>query len=60
MAVTNCPMGEYFVASAPGVPLDEVRLTPGMQVPRNGRVCPDAAPGFGLGLSLDGVRAMAV
>ena len=60
MAVTNCPMGEYFVASAPGVPLEEVRLTPGMQVPRNGRVCPDAAPGFGLGLSLDGVRAMAV
>lgn len=60
MAVPNAPMGEYFVASAPGVPLQEVRLTPGMQVPKDGRVRPDDSPGFGLGLTLDGVRAMAV
>ena len=60
MAVANCPMGEYFVASAPGVPLQEVRLTPGMQVPANGVVRPDGAPGFGLGLTLEGVRGMAV
>jgi L-rhamnonate dehydratase len=59
MAVANCPMGEYFVASAPGVPLQEVRLTPGMQVPANGVVRPDGAPGFGLGLTLEGVRGMA-
>lgn len=60
MAVPNAPMGEYFVASAPGVPLQEVRLTPGMQVPKDGRVRPDDSPGFGLGLTLEGVRAMAV
>jgi L-rhamnonate dehydratase len=60
MAVTNCPMGEYFVASAPGVPLEEVRLTPGMQVPRGGLVRPNGEPGFGLGLTLDGLQQMAV
>jgi L-rhamnonate dehydratase len=60
MAVTNAPMGEYFAASAPGVPLAEVRLTPGMQTPRDGRLVPNSEPGFGLGLTLEGVRAMAV
>ena len=53
-------MAEHFVVSAPGVPLREVRLTPGMQVPGNGVVCPDGSPGFGLDLTLQGVRAMAV
>jgi len=60
MAVSNSPCGEYFIGSAPGVPLAEVRLTPGMQVPVDGVVCPSDAPGFGLDLTLDGVRAMAV
>ena len=50
----------YFVASAPGVPLAEVRLTPGMQTPKGGRLVPNGEPGFGLGLTLEGVRAMAV
>ena len=58
MAVSNCPTGEYFVASAPGVPLEEVRLTPGMQTPRGGFVVPNNEPGFGLGLTLDGVQGM--
>ena len=60
MAVPNSPVGEYFVASAPGVPLHEVRLTPGMQTPRDGFVTPSGEPGFGLGLTLDGVHDMAV
>lgn len=60
MALPNSPMGEYFVASAPGVPLHEVRLTPGMQTPRDGFVVPSAEPGFGLGLTLDGIAAMSV
>lgn len=60
LAVPNCPMGEYFVGSAPGVPFDEVRLTPGAAVPRDGRVRPSDAPGFGLGLDEAALRAMAV
>ena len=60
LAVSNCPMGEYFVASAPGVPLEEVRLTPGMQTPRDGCVVPNGEPGFGLGLTLDSIGRMAV
>ncbi len=60
MAVTNSPKGEYFVASAPGVPFDEVKLTPGMQTPCNGVVTPSNEPGFGLGLTLDGIQAMTV
>lgn len=58
LAVPNCPWGEYFVASAPGVPFEEVRLTPGMAVPVGGRVCPSDEPGFGLGLTLDGVHRL--
>jgi L-rhamnonate dehydratase len=58
MAVSNSPCGEYFVASAPGVPLDEVRLTPGMQTPSSGFVTPSDEPGFGLGLTLDGIAQM--
>jgi L-rhamnonate dehydratase len=60
MWATNSPCGEYFVASPPGVPLAEVRLTPGMQVPENGFVTPTDDAGFGLGLSLDSIEAMVV
>lgn len=60
MAVPNAPLGEFFVASAPGVPLHEVRLTPGMQVPVDGCIVPSGEPGFGLGLTLDGIAQMTV
>jgi L-rhamnonate dehydratase len=59
LATANCPMGEYFVGSAPGVPFEEVRLTPGTAVPRAGRVRPSDEPGFGLGLTPESLRAMA-
>ena len=59
LAVPNATMGEYFVGSAPGVPFDEVRLTPGTAVPQNGRLTPPSAPGFGLGLTLAQVQALA-
>ena len=59
-ATTNCPMGEYFVASAPGVPFAEVRLTAGMQTPQHGTLVPGDEPGFSLGLTLAGLHQMAV
>jgi L-rhamnonate dehydratase len=40
------------------VPFEEVRLTPGMQVPAAGRVRPTDEPGFGLGLTLEGIEAL--
>ena len=60
LALPNAPMGEYFVGSAPGIALDEVRLTPGTATPRDGQVTPSDEPGFGLGLSLEAVHALAV
>lgn len=59
-AVPSSPMGEYFCGSAPGVPLEEVRLFPGMAVPRDGRLVPSDGPGFGLGATLDDIAAMRV
>jgi L-rhamnonate dehydratase len=52
------PMGEMFIGTPPGVPLDEVKLFPGQAVPRDGRLVPSDAPGFGLGVDLDGIAAM--
>jgi L-rhamnonate dehydratase len=60
LAIPNVPMGEYFIGSAPGIPLREVRLTPGTATPHNGRLRPSREPGFGLGLSLEAVHALAV
>ncbi|MFN0161103.1 MAG: enolase C-terminal domain-like protein [Burkholderiales bacterium] len=60
LAVPDVPLGEYFVGSAPGVPLAEVRLSPGTPVPVKGRLTPSDEPGFGLGLSLDAARALAI
>ncbi len=49
---------EYFMGSAPGLPLEDVRVFPGMAVPRDGRLFPSDEPGFGLGLSLDDIETM--
>jgi L-rhamnonate dehydratase len=57
-AMPNAPWGEFFVGTAPGVPLEETRLFPGMAIPRNGRLAPSDAPGFGLGVGLDEIDAM--
>lgn len=59
-AVPNAPWGELFVGTAPGVPLEETRLFPGMAVPRDGCLVPSDAPGFGLGVDLDGIARMRV
>jgi L-rhamnonate dehydratase len=54
------PMGEMFLGTAPGVPLEETKLFPGQAVPRDGKLVPSDAPGFGLGVDLDGIAAMRV
>lgn len=50
--------GEFFLGTAPGVPLAETRLFPGMAVPVDGKLVPNDAPGFGLGATLDDIEAM--
>ncbi|PXA97528.1 hypothetical protein DMC47_13300 [Nostoc sp. 3335mG] len=58
LASANMRWGEYFLGSAPGVPLREAQVFPGMSVPENGRLVPSAEPGFGLGLTMAGLEAM--
>jgi L-rhamnonate dehydratase len=46
---TACsPWGEYFVASPPGVPLEEAARLPGQAIAKDGWLVPSDAPGFGL------------
>lgn len=42
------PWCEFFVGSAPGVPLEEGRVAPGQRLPKDGWLEPNDAPGFGL------------
>ena len=49
---------EYFVGGGPGVPLDQLKVFPGMAVPQNGRLKPSDEPGFGLGLTEAAIDAM--
>jgi L-rhamnonate dehydratase len=60
VACTSSPWGEYFVGGGPGVPLDRTTRFPGMPVPKNGITVLSDAPGFGHGLTLDAIGAMAV
>lgn len=48
LAFAQVPWTEFFIGSAPGVPLAEANNTPGMAVPDHGRIRPSDAPGFGL------------
>jgi L-rhamnonate dehydratase len=58
LAVPASPMGEMFIGTAPGIPLAETRLFPGMAVPLDGILVPNDEPGFGLGATLDDIAAM--
>ena len=59
-AMPNSPWGEMFMGTPPGIPLAEMRLFPGMSVPERGSVVPSGEPGFGLGVSLEGLDGMRV
>ncbi|MCY4607720.1 MAG: mandelate racemase/muconate lactonizing enzyme family protein [bacterium] len=51
--------GELYIDSAPGIPLEEGwRPTPGMAIPKDGRLVPPATPGFGIELTRDELEAM--
>ena len=48
LAMPNVPWAEYFLGSAPGIPLDEVATIPGHRPPHEGYATPSDAPGFGM------------
>ncbi|HJP33037.1 MAG TPA: enolase C-terminal domain-like protein [Candidatus Latescibacteria bacterium] len=48
MAMPESLQAEFWLGSDPGVPLDEVARIPGVAVPKNGRLTPSDAPGFGM------------
>ena len=60
LAMPCSTMGGFFLGTAPGVPLEETRLFPGMAVPVDGWLVPNDAPGFGLGATLDDIARMRV
>ena len=47
-ATRAVPWCEFFVASSPGVPLEQAGHWPGFALPKNGTIQPSDAPGFGL------------
>ncbi len=49
-ATSASPWCEYFVGSAPGIPLEEAARLPGQAVVQDGWLVPSEAPGFGLGI----------
>lgn len=47
-AMPAVPWLEYFVGSAPGVPLEELPRIPGEPIPQDGWLTPSDGPGFGM------------
>ncbi|MFT8244940.1 enolase C-terminal domain-like protein [Roseomonas sp. BN140053] len=47
-AMPESTVAEYWLPSAPGVPLAQANPFPGLPAPVNGRIAPTDAPGFGL------------
>ena len=59
-AMPNTPWGEYFVGSAPGVPLAEI-IQPGDPVPCDSYFTePPTAPGFGLGIEEEWLQPFSI
>lgn len=48
MAAPESPFQEFWLGSAPGIPLDETVPIPGMAMPVAGKITPSDAPGFGM------------
>jgi len=51
-AMPNTPWAECFIASPPGVPLEEGKL-PNASIPKDSYIIPNDEPGFGLGILED-------
>lgn len=56
MAAPESPFQEYWLGTAPGIPLDETVPIPGMAMPVEGKITPSDAPGFGMEMREEWVR----
>lgn len=56
-ALPDVPLGEYFLATPPGVPLEESPRLPGTPVPEGNTLVPSDAPGFGLDVDPESMPA---
>ena len=56
LAMPESPMAEYWMGSAPGIPLEEVRPIPGMAMPKDGCLTPPDTPGFGMEIEEQWIR----
>ena len=56
MAMPESLMAEFWLGSDPGVPLEEAGRLPGVAVPKDGRLVPSDAPGFGLEIPQEWIR----
>ena len=54
-ATSNAPWAEYFLGSAPGIPLEEA-AGPEQPVPKDGWLTPNDAPGFGIEVPEEAIR----
>lgn len=52
-AMPNTPWAEYFIASPPGIPLEEANRVREWPVPKEGYTKPSDEPGFGLKIRED-------
>ena len=59
-AMPTIPLGEYFMQTPPGMPLDHFDRSgteaAGVSVPKDGNVIPNDAPGFGIELTMDDIE----
>jgi L-rhamnonate dehydratase len=55
-ATPVAPWCEFFIGSAPGVPLEEANPFPSMPVPKDGWLVPNDAPGFGLDIKAEWIE----
>lgn len=55
-ALAGVPWLEYFIGSAPGIPLGETTQIPGQAIAKDGWLVPNDAPGFGLEIPEDWIE----
>lgn len=58
-AMPESPVAEFWMGSDPGIPLEEVGGLPGVALPKNGKLVPSDAPGFGLEVDPEWTRPFA-
>jgi L-rhamnonate dehydratase len=51
-AMPAIPWTECFIASPPGIPIEDAPRLPGQAFPKNGKMIPTDGPGFGLDIDI--------